>query len=150
MVLLESIPDIDSWDAKILATDINTDCLAKSERGKYVGKTLDSVSRQRLKRWFVSSEENGRLSAHAKPALQSLVTFKPLNLMRDWPFSGYFDVIMCRNVMIYFDKETQKQLIGKFARHQRPGDTLIIGHSENISMVTDKYALIGQTTYSKK
>ncbi|NKB35278.1 MAG: chemotaxis protein CheR [Pseudomonadales bacterium] len=149
MVLLESIPDIDCWDVKILATDINTDCLKKCEQAIYSGKSLENISRLRLKRWFQCEEKNGRIRAQVRPELQSLITFKALNLMEEWPFSGQFDVILCRNVMIYFDKTTQKKLIDKFSRHQKTGDTLIIGHSENISMISDDYSICGQTTYCR-
>jgi chemotaxis protein methyltransferase CheR len=151
MVLREVIPDIDQWDARILATDLDTNCLAKAEAGLYSEKEVEGVSGERLSRWFDSQRVNEKLTTlRAKPELGRLIRFRHLNLMHEWPFAGRFDVIFCRNVMIYFTKDTQAQLVAKFARHQQPGDHLIIGHSENIAAIAPDYQLLAQTTYRKR
>ena len=81
--------------------------------------------------------------------LRRLISFKRLNLMEQWPVKGPFDVIFCRNVVIYFDKSTQRIVFGRFAELQRPGSHLFIGHSESLFNVCDRYELIGQTIYRK-
>lgn len=78
-----------------------------------------------------------------------MISFKRLNFMEQWPVKGPFDVIFCRNVVIYFDKPTQRLVFGRMAELQRPGDHLFIGHSESLFNVCDHYELIGQTTYRK-
>ncbi len=149
MTLKESIADIDAWDAKILATDLDTTCLDRGITGIYKEKDLEGVSESRRKAWFSSENSGESVMAHVKQELKSLIAFKHLNLMRQFPFSGKFDVIFCRNVMIYFDKPTQTELIAKYAQIQEPGDLLIIGHSENICSITANYALIGNTIYRR-
>jgi len=81
--------------------------------------------------------------------LRSLVSFKPLNLLSDWPMSGPFDVVFCRNVVIYFDKPTQAQLFSRIADLLKPNGWLYIGHSENLFKVCDRFELVGRTTYRK-
>ena len=81
--------------------------------------------------------------------LRRLISFKRLNLMETWPVKGPFDVIFCRNVVIYFDKPTQRVVFGRMADLQRTGGHLFIGHSESLFNVCDRYELIGQTTYRK-
>ncbi len=77
------------------------------------------------------------------------MTFKQLNLMHGWPMNGPFDAIVCRNVIIYFDKETQTQLFARMAQLQRRGDMLLLGHSETLFKVSTDYALIGKTIYRR-
>lgn len=149
MVLREAIPDLDRWDAKILATDLDTQCLATSAQGHYSEKVVETVSDERKKRWFVKSDDGGEKVFTPKDELKSLITFNPLNLLQPFPFKGNFDVIVCRNVFIYFDKPTQQKILSKFAAHQEQGDSLIVGHSENLSKVTSDYELAGQTIYTR-
>lgn len=151
MTLRESLPELDRWDVRILATDLDTNCLERGRSGLYPQKTIEGVSAQRLKKWFRLNERNPDLvTATAGDELKSLIRFNHLNLMKEWPFSGQFDIIFCRNVMIYFDKPTQQRLVKRFAQHQKRGDLLIIGHSENIGLITSDYTLIGHTIYERK
>jgi len=83
------------------------------------------------------------------PNLRDLIIFNQLNLMHELPMRGPFDVIFCRNVVIYFDKETQRDLFRRFARLQRPGDVLFLGHSESMFKVSDAYTLVGRTIYRR-
>jgi chemotaxis protein methyltransferase CheR len=87
--------------------------------------------------------------AEVAQTLRVLITFRQLNLMREWPMRGPFDVIFCRNAIIYFDKETQRSLFERMAALQRPGDLLFLGHSESLFKVSDKYELIGRTIYRR-
>lgn len=149
MVLREAIPDIDRWDAKILATDIDTQCLSTSAQGHYSEKVVETVSEERKNRWFTKTNVDGEQVYVPKDELKSLITFNPLNLLQPFPFKGNFDVIICRNVFIYFDKPTQQKIIAKFAEHQNLDDYLVVGHSENLSKVTSNYHLVGQTVYQR-
>jgi len=83
------------------------------------------------------------------PALRQLITFKTLNLMDAWPMRGPFDFIFCRNVVIYFSKDTQRVLFDRFADYLPTGGHLFIGHSESLHRVTDRFRLLGQTIYRK-
>jgi chemotaxis protein methyltransferase CheR len=83
------------------------------------------------------------------PELGQLITFKQINLMHDLPMSGPLDAIFCRNVVIYFDKDTQRGLFSRMAKLQRPGDLLFLGHSETLFKVSEDYALIGKTIYRR-
>ncbi len=87
-------------------------------------------------------------SRHADE-LKNLITFKQLNLLDPWPMKGPFDVIFCRNVVIYFDKATQRGLFDRMADLQEPGGWLFIGHSENLLNVTRRYKLVGRTVYRR-
>jgi chemotaxis protein methyltransferase CheR len=98
------------------------------------------------RRWFI--ERSGGIHT-AKPELKSLISFRRLNLMHSWPFHGPFDVIFCRNVVIYFDKDTQRTLFGRMAQLQRDGDHLCIGHSESLFKVCELYERIGKTIYKR-
>ena len=85
----------------------------------------------------------------AKDDLKNMITFKPLNLMHEWPMKGPFDVIFCRNVVIYFNKQTQKTLFARIAQKMSSGSNLILGHSESLLNVNDEFSLLGKTIYEK-
>jgi chemotaxis protein methyltransferase CheR len=86
--------------------------------------------------------------ARVRPELRQLVTFRPLNLLADsWPLNGQFDAIFCRNVMIYFDKETQRKILARFVPLMKPHALLFAGHSENFLYVSDSLRLRGKTVY---
>lgn len=146
IALKESTANLIDWDAKILCTDIDTDVLARAKAGVYPKKRFDGMSEGRLKKWFAKEGENYR----ARSSLQEKLTFKPLNLMGDWPMRGKFDVIFCRNVIIYFDKPTQRVLMDRYANALEEGGHLFVGHSESLINVSDRFKLIGKTIYQKK
>ena len=81
--------------------------------------------------------------------LKQLISFKTLNLMDEWPMRGPIDVIFCRNVIIYFDRETQRRIVARMAALQRPGDHLILGHAESLFQVSKKYRLVGDTIHRR-
>lgn len=149
MVVREAIPSADHWDIKILATDIDTDVLAKAKQGVYDEKRVEGISKQRLKRWFLKGSNSQAGSVKVRPELQELITFKQLNLMNEWPIQGEFDVIFCRNVVIYFDKVTQKQLFDKYAGVLGEDGHMFLGHSETLHNISDRFQLIGKTVYRK-
>jgi chemotaxis protein methyltransferase CheR len=143
----ETLGALRDWDIKILATDLDSKVLAHGQDGIYNADRLDKVEKARRDRWF--SPVNGGTQWSAKDELRRLISFKRLNLMESWPFKGPFDAIFCRNVVIYFDKPTQRVVFGRMAELQRAGDHLFIGHSESLFNVCERYELIGQTTYRK-
>lgn len=148
MTIQESLPDAWRWDVKILATDLDTEVLAKAQRGVYEEERVRGLSAPRLERFF-SRQEGGPPSYAASPALKELITFRELNLMHTLPMKGPLHAIFCRNVVIYFDKDTQRQLFARFAQLQRPGDILFLGHSESLFRVSDAYTLVGKTVYRR-
>ena len=149
MTVLEAIPELARWDLRILATDLDSDVLQRAQRGLYAADRVSGMDSKRLARFFVE-ERSGTGSAYRiTPALASLITFKQLNLMHKLPMRGPLDVIFCRNTVIYFDKQTQRELFGRFAVLQRAGDMLFLGHSESLFKVSDSYTLIGRTIYRR-
>ena len=146
MVVLETLGHLRGWDIRILATDVDSNVLATGRSGEYTGEKLERVSGARRQRWFATLH-GGADRMRVSPELESIVVFKPLNLMQPWPMRGPFDVIFCRNVVIYFDKETQTQLFERMADLQPIGGHLYIGHSESLYRVTRRYQLIDKTTY---
>jgi chemotaxis protein methyltransferase CheR len=149
MVMRESAALLTGWDAKLLATDLDSNVLAHGRRGEYTPDRFGTVSAQRKARFFDEVQGDGEKLFSATDELRNLVTFKQLNLMHDWPMKGPFDVIFCRNVIIYFDKDTQRGLFERMAALQRPGDYLFLGHSESLYRVSDRYELIGRTIYRR-
>ena len=149
MVLREAQESLKGWDTKLLATDLDSNVLAHGKRGLYGHDRFAGMSGNRVSRFFdeVRDGKDNKLSAGGD--LRSLVTFKQLNLMHEWPMKGPFDAIFCRNVIIYFDKDTQRALFERMAGLQRPGDYLFLGHSESLYRVCDRYELIGRTIYRR-
>jgi chemotaxis protein methyltransferase CheR len=149
MTLIESIPDCHRRDIKILATDLDSDILARAQRGVYAADRVKGLDPKRVARFFTETRQGAEKTYTVVPEVAQLITFKQINLMNDLPMSGPLDVIFCRNVVIYFDKETQKGLFARMARLQRPGDFLFLGHSETLFKVSDDYSLIGKTIYRR-
>jgi chemotaxis protein methyltransferase CheR len=149
ITICETLPDWRSWDIKILATDIDSDVLERGRSGVYREDRLKGMSPRRVTNYFRERREGGNRTYEAVPELKSLISFKQLNLMHELPMRGPFDAIFCRNTVIYFDKETQRQLFARVQRLQRPGDLLFLGHSESLFKVSEAYTLIGKTIYRR-
>jgi chemotaxis protein methyltransferase CheR len=149
MTIMETIPDWQKWDIMILATDLDSDILALAQRGCYNSDRVKGLEPKRLARFFKESREGAERTYQVIPELANLITFKQINLMHDLPMSGPIDAIFCRNVVIYFDKETQRALFTRISKLQRSGDLLLLGHSETLFKVSDDYALIGRTIYRR-
>jgi len=132
----------------IVATDIDTNVLNTASNGVYPMERLDKMSPERLRRFFLKGKGAHEGMARVRPELRNLVTFKQLNLLADgWPLEGQFDAIFCRNVMIYFDKPTQRKILGRFVPLMKPHALLFAGHSENFLYVSDALRLRGKTVY---
>jgi chemotaxis protein methyltransferase CheR len=146
MDLLSAFPELKRWDFKILATDIDTAVIAKAARGIYPDNELSGLSAERLKPF----QRLGDGTVKVPDAVRELVSFKPLNLIAQWPMKGPFDAIFCRNVAIYFDKPTQGEVFGRFNKLLAPDAFLYIGHSENLGSGGEGFRLVGKTIYQCK
>ena len=146
MDLLGAFPELKRWDFKILATDIDTAVLAKAARGVYPEAELAGLSPERAR----PLRKTGDGHIAVPDEVRELISFKPLNLITAWPMKGPFDAIFCRNVAIYFDKPTQGEVFGRFAKLLAPEAFLYIGHSENLGAGGDGFKLVGKTIYQSK
>ena len=149
MVLREAAPLLHGFDIKVLATDLDSAVLATAANGIYNAERLTSVASTRASRFFRKGSGAHAGKFRVQDELRNLITFKQLNLMHEWPVRGPFDAIFCRNVIIYFDKDTQRALFARMAALQRPGDILFLGHSESLYRVSDQYELVGRTIYRR-
>ena len=147
MVVREVVPA--DWDVKILATDLDTNVLATAAKGVYPMEQITGVSEARLKRWFLKGRDGMRGMVRARQELRDMIRFRQLNLLKEWPLRGPFDIIFCRNVIIYFDKPTQQVLMERYADLLAPDGHLLIGHSESLYRVSQRFELLGQTIYRK-
>jgi len=141
-------------DARLLATDIDTHVLAAASRGVYRLDAACHCGDERLKRFFLRGTGANHGMARVKPELARLIQFARLNLLEaNWPAlacsAPAVDAIFCRNVMIYFDKPTQRGILDRFAQVLRPGGLLFVGHSENLIDLRDQFVLRGKTVYER-
>lgn len=130
--ILALAPEAARLDLRILGTDIDPTVLQIAQAGLYDPKICLFPTPALEERVFGRAPVTTALRP-VRPELKALVTFRRLNLVKPWPISGRFDVILCRNVVIYFDKPTQRQLWARFAEVLHPGAWLLIGHSERIA-----------------
>jgi chemotaxis protein methyltransferase CheR len=149
MVLQEALNGNGHWDVRQLASDIDTDVLAHASRGIYARDRIDTIPPELLRRHFLRGKGDFADSVMVKPQLKAQITFRQINLLHPFPFGAQtrFDMIFCRNVVIYFDKATQRDLFARFAQCLRPGGYLFIGHSETLAGVSDQFQNIGATIY---
>ena len=147
IVLKETVPE--GWDAKVIATDLDSNVVQTGMTGVYKVDRLKGVSDARRNRWFLKGEGSKSGFVKTKPELQSIIEFGQLNLMDEWPLNSEIDVIFCRNVVIYFDKPTQSKLFNRYADKLPQGGHLFVGHSESLYKVCDRFDLLGQTIYKK-
>ena len=147
MTVMEAMPNIKQWDVKILATDIDTGMLEKCKAGEYKADMLEDIPAEYRKKYVVESSKDGTIMM--ADSLKQLLTFKPLNLLHAFPMKGPFDAVFCRNVVIYFDKPTQKDLFNRIAGILKPDGLLYLGHSESLFKVSDRFELEARTTYKR-
>lgn len=149
MTLLETLGP-KAAQAKVIATDIDTDALSRARLGIYPQEQVRKLDEARVKRFFQKGTGQQQGLARVRPEVSELVEFMPLNLLStQWPIKGPFDAIFCRNIMIYFDKETQAKILKRFAPLMKPDGLLFAGHSENFSYISDAFKLRGQTVYTR-
>jgi len=150
VVLKREIRNIDRHDVRILATDIDTEVIGKGSRGKYPVSSIDEVPKTYREYFQPVGGDRKSENVIVGEEIRNLVTFRRLNLMEPWPFSGNFDAIFCRNVMIYFDAATKAALIDRFTQKIKPGGLLYIGHSESLIGTHPGLRLIGRTVYRRE
>ena len=141
--------DFSGWDVKVLATDIDSNVLSRGKRGIYDDARIENLTDSYKKKYFVKGKGELADKVKVNSNVQSLITFKQLNLLHEWPMKGPFDIVFCRNVIIYFDKETQHELFARYYQILKPGGLLILGHSENIGKFAPYFSNIGRTIFRK-
>jgi len=149
MTVREFFSEHPGWDVKIIATDLDSNVVAKAEAGVYDKARVEGVSLEYKQRWMKRGRGEHSEQVKMKKELQELITFKQLNLLHEWPIKGPIDIIFCRNVVIYFDKDTQRTLFGRYADVLADDGHLFIGHSENMFNVCDRFESLGHTIYQR-
>lgn len=135
-------------NCRIQASDIDTQVLEKATAGVYRLEELRTLSPQQLQKFFLKGTGPHSGLVRVRPELAQMVAFQQLNLLASqWQLNGPFDAIFCRNVMIYFDKETQEKILRRFVPLLKPGGLMFAGHSENFSQISREFYLRGQTVY---
>jgi chemotaxis protein methyltransferase CheR len=145
ITLLQALPE---WDVKVLATDISTRVVRRATEGVYPADrlaTVDAGVRDTYFRRCPASRDQFQVA----DSLRDVVRFRHLNLMQPWPFTGPFDFIFCRNVMIYFDKPTQERLVRRFCSCLAPGGLLFTGHSESLTGIAHPFRYVEPSIYEK-
>lgn len=149
MSLCEYAPGLSGWDIKILATDLDSKVIEQAESGVYRIDHLENISPERKKRFFLKGKGNSEGFARIVPEIKDMVRFERLNLVEPWGLAEKFDIIFCRNVMIYFNNETRQRLLMEFAGKLVPGGYLFVGHSESLSGVRNVFSPAGTTIHRK-
>ncbi|HSM88810.1 MAG TPA: protein-glutamate O-methyltransferase, partial [Desulfobacterales bacterium] len=142
ILLREHLPDVERKDVRILATDISRRMLDKALQAVYPQDVVDEVPSPAYRKYFTAQRKDRSGSWQVTAEARALVHFTYLNLMDPWPMKGPFQVIFCRNVMIYFDKPTQQELINRFWDYLEPGGHLFVGHSEGLSSVKHRFRYV--------
>lgn len=149
MTVDDTLAPLAGYDWKLLATDVSTKVLAKAREGLFEPHRLGTVPESFRRRYFVRAARDAAC-VQVRPELRQRICFSRLNLMDEqFPFRHGFDFIFCRNVMIYFDRETQTRLVAKFARHLRPLGHLLIGHSESLNNIDHPLTYVRPTIYRR-
>lgn len=146
MTVRKAVGEQGRHDVKILATDIDTEMVAFAKAGRYNAEKAALIPGD-LRSKFVRRVDD--TTVDMSDNLKSMITFKELNLFDTWPMAGPFDIIFCRNVIIYFDNEAKKALFDRYANLLKPGGWMIIGHSENLFRISSRFHHIGKTIYQR-
>ncbi|MCE2901315.1 MAG: CheR family methyltransferase [Gemmatimonas sp.] len=150
MLCQDAFGDSAARDVRILATDLSHRVLATAKAGVYPDETMADVPSEWLRKYWVRKTDHaGRVVYEAQGNLRRLVHFAKLNLMERWPMQGPFDAILCRNVMIYFDKATQQELVERYWALLRPGGHLFVGHSESLTGLAHRFRYVQPALYVK-
>lgn len=149
MTLLEASQTVSGLNLSILASDLDTNVIERASQGVYRHEQIDGLSSERKKSWFLKGRNRNEGMVRIKKELQQLIDFRQINLLSDWRHQQLFDLIFCRNVVIYFNKETQRHLFQRLADSLKPNGILIIGHSESLHNISDRFRLIGKTIYQR-
>ena len=147
MTALETASSGARLNVNIVATDLDTNVLRVGAEGIYGAEAINKLPAGMANRYFDRVDDQ---RWRAKPALRQMIRFQQLNLVdTQWSVRGPFDAIFCRNVMIYFDRDTQLAVLRRFAPLLKPDGLLFVGHSENFYHATDLFRLRGKTVYER-
>jgi chemotaxis protein methyltransferase CheR len=150
MTILEHFGPPPGWDVRILASDIDSDVLAKAEYGVYSSDRIQEIPLQYRSKFLTAGRGPDDGKYKVVPRLREMIAFRRVNFMDDaWPIRTTFDVIFCRNVVIYFDRPTQQRLFERMEKFLSEDGNLILGHSENLYGVTDRFKPLGNTVYQR-
>ena len=147
MTALEALSGSGSYE--LMNSDIDTQVLATAERGVYKADGVKGLSPERMQRYFMRGKDSNAGLMRVKPELRKHMVFQQVNLIQELPFREPFDVVFCRNVMIYFDSATQRQVLERIHRVMKPGGKLFVGHAENFSDARHLFVLKGKTVYER-
>lgn len=148
MTLLDVAPDAANLDIRILATDIDPYVIATAKQGFYESKAVDGITSTLMEKYLSPAKCGSKDGYLISTEIQNLISFRELNLLRPWPISRSFDVIFCRNVVIYFDEKTQLSLWPRFESVTTSEGWLFVGHSERLSdKIETGFVSVGPTTY---
>ena len=149
--LLGALPDAAHHDVKILATDIDTEMLQRARTGVYARHSVSNIPDALAAEHLEPAPDGPEGSWSVRSSLRKLISFKELNLLRPWPMKGKFHAIFCRNVFIYFNRDTQEMITERFAQVLHKGGTLYLGHSERMSgTLASRFEYIGHSCYKLK
>lgn len=149
MHALEHLPDLDSWDFKILATDLSNTAIKEARIAMYPKKMIEDLDGALVRKHFQRGTGSNEGLVKIAPHIRKLVTIRRLNLMDPWPFRGSFDVIFCRNVMIYFDQPTRARLVARMYDLLQPGGILVVGSAETLSGLDSNFRTVQPSVYVK-
>ena len=149
MLILGKLRNPNRVKLKILATDLSTRVLDIAKRGQYGEERVKNIPPELRNKFVTQQKSETGVIYSVTPAIRSAITFARLNLMEPWPMKGPFDMIFCRNVMIYFDKPTQATLVERFGKLLKSGGMLFVGHSESLAGVQHSFRYVRPTIYEK-
>lgn len=151
MTVLEAMLSCTELDVRILATDIDTDVISRAQNGIYTLEQAKQIPPALLHRYFLKGQGTHEGYVMVKPVLKNLIQFNWLNLLNDpWPMHERFDVIFCRNVLIYFDKPTQQKLFQRMGNALKKDGYLMLGHSEAMHGLVHKFKPVGHSIYHNR
>jgi chemotaxis protein methyltransferase CheR len=151
VTLLDALDGAGTWDIRILASDIDTDVLARAAEGIYAAEQVAPVPAAMLPRYFLRGTGPREGLVRVKPAVRSLVTFRRINVIEEpWPIRARFDAIFCRNVLIYFDRATQQRLLHRLVHQLTDTGLLLLGHAETVHGLVTGLTQVAPTVYRRE
>jgi chemotaxis protein methyltransferase CheR len=148
MTVRDALGSAAGWDVRILASDVDTDVLARAQRGVYPIDHAAPIPEAVLGRHFLRGRGANAGTVQVRPEIRALITFRRINLMdARWPIRSAVDIVFCRNTLIYFDRPTQQRILERFVAVLKPDGLLVLGHSESIHGLLDRMIHLGHTIY---
>lgn len=138
------------WKVEIDATDLDSAILDRARQGVYRSKDIASVDAPRVKRWFQKGTDANEGRVRIVSEIRQMVEYQKLNLKHEWPQRALYDMIFCRNVLIYFDTDLKQQIISGLHKMLKPGGYLFVGHSESLFGLSDKFEVSGKTVHKRR